>query len=463
MQNDLMRNIPKVDALCALPCFDDVPAAALTESVRAVLSGLRDELQSGAVTEIPGVDELSERVLRAVEQNAIPSLRPVINATGVVLHTNLGRACLSDAAAKAAASVAASYSTLEYDAERGERGSRYSHVERLICRLTGAESAIAVNNNAAAVLLILSAMTKGKEVVISRGELVEIGGSFRVPEVMEQGGCILREVGATNKTHLADYENAINDATGALLKVHTSNYRIVGFSESVPLSELVELGRRHRLPVIEDLGSGALLPLERFGITGEPCVQGSVAAGADVICFSGDKLLGGPQAGIIIGKKKHIETLKKHPLMRAFRIDKLTLAALEATLRAYLDERGAVSELPVLRMLAATADELREKAKKLIKLLAELPREDAKTELIPSEGQVGGGSVPHQALPSWAVAIEPLKISVDELETRLRLGNPAVIGRINRGLLLLDARTLFERDFPVIARAVVDAIGGETL
>ncbi len=456
-KNALLRALPKVDevlrqpALCALP----LPQTVLTDLVRNCIDGLRREILEGKLEELPSMDALCARLVRSANAAAKPSLRPVINATGVTLHTNLGRACLSEKAVAAAAAAARRYSTLEYDLESGQRGSRYSHVEKLLCRLTGAEAAMVVNNNAAAVLLILSALGKGGEVITSRGELVEIGGSFRIPEIMEQCGCSLREVGATNKTHLRDYEKAIGENTRALLKVHTSNYRILGFSQSVSLPELVELGRQRELPVIEDLGSGCFFDLERLGIHDEPTVMNSVKAGVDIISFSGDKLLGGPQAGIILCREKWIKTLKSHPLTRAMRVDKMTLAALEATLDTYLDPKRAEEEIPTLRMLAVDPQTLKLRAEALHALLEQA---GVTCQVIPEQDQVGGGSVPTQLLPTWAVAVDPRHVSVDGLEERLRKqADTPIIGRIVRDRYLLDARTLWEEDFAYIAKAVKEA------
>lgn len=373
----------------------------------------------------------------------------------MTLHTNLGRACLSERAANAAAEAARGYSTLEYDVENGCRGSRYQHVEALLCRLTGAEAAMAVNNNAAAVLLILSALAGGGEVIASRGELVEIGGSFRIPEIVTQCGCKLCEVGATNKTHRRDYEAAIGEQTRALLKVHTSNYRIVGFTESVPREELAEIAHGHGLPLIEDLGSGAIVDLEPFGIRGEPTVQRSLHAGVDVASFSGDKLLGGPQAGLIVGKREYIERIKKHPLARALRLDKMTLAALHATLSAYLDAEIAVREIPTLAMLSASEDELHAKALRLQKALADT---GVSSQLVWTGDAVGGGSAPAQELTGWAVAIEPGRLSVDELEEKLRLRAKPIVARIHRRQYLLCVRTIREEDFAEIAAAAAEAI-----
>lgn len=456
---DILRHIPKVDELLAredlLALSSELTAAVVREAVRAELDELRRAILSGSVTALPETDALAAAICRRARNDALPSLRGVINGTGVVLHTNLGRACLSQRAVDAVTAVAQGYSTLEYDIENGCRGSRHSHIEDIVCAVTGAEAAMVVNNNAAAVLIILSALGKGGEVITSRGELVEIGGSFRIPEIMVQCGCTLREVGATNKTHLRDYERAITEDTRALLKVHTSNYKIVGFSESVPLAELVELGRKHGLPVIEDLGSGSLVDLTQFGIHGEPTVQQSVRAGVDIISFSGDKLLGGPQAGIIIGRKEYIKLLKQHPLARAMRVDKMTLAALRETLFAYTDDALALREIPTLSMLAATPTELHEKA---TLLCDKLLKRGITAEVVPTEDQVGGGSVPTQLLPTFAVSICPGFLSLEQLEERLRRRERPIIGRISHDRYLLDARTLMERDFDFITDTVAEVL-----
>ena len=458
MNQKLLREIPKVDELLKNPILKtlslNVPDQTITQAVRQVLEDLRRGILSGEIEEMPGQDWLCTRIAENALRDAEPSLRPVINGTGIILHTNLGRACIADRAAQAAQKVAQSYSTLEYNLQAGRRGTRYSHVEDLLCKLTGAESALVVNNNAAAVLLILSDMATGGEVITSRGELVEIGGSFRVPDIMEACGATLKEVGTTNKTHLRDYDRAISEKTRALMKVHTSNYRIVGFSETPDLADLVALGHERGLPVIEDLGSGCLVDLNRFGIHDEPTVQHSVQAGVDVVSFSGDKLLGGPQAGIIVGKKAIVDKLKKHPLTRAMRVDKMTLAALEATLQIY--EAGlAEKEIPTIAMLAATPELLRGKAENLC---ARMKAAGIPAEVVPTEGQVGGGSVPTQMLRSFAVALSPAKGSLDELETALRLGSPAIIGRIHRDLFLLDVRTLWEKDYDAIVGAAAEAM-----
>ena len=456
MEENLFRSIPRVDELLGRDELkvSALPPVLLRESVREELDALRDEVRGG-LSALPETGILCARILARAEEKQLPTLRSVINATGVTLHTNLGRACLSERAANAAAEAARDYSTLEYDVENGCRGSRYQHVEALLCRLTGAEAAMAVNNNAAAVLLILSALAGGGEVIASRGELVEIGGSFRIPEIVTQCGCTLCEVGATNKTHRRDYEAAIGEQTRALLKVHTSNYRIVGFTESVPREELAEIAHGHGLPLIEDLGSGAIVDLEPFGIRGEPTVQRSLHAGVDVASFSGDKLLGGPQAGLIVGKREYIERIKKHPLARALRLDKMTLAALHATLSAYLDAEIAAREIPTLAMLSASEDELHAKALRLQKLLADA---GVSSQLVRTGDAVGGGSAPAQELTGWAVAIEPGRLSVDELEEKLRLRAKPIVARIHRSQYLLCVRTIREEDFAEIAAAAAEAI-----
>ena len=459
-KNEILRSIPKMDELLRLPVLAELNAAqaSITEAARETVENLRREVLAGNITEVVSAEELAEQIVRRTRQLEQPAFRPIVNATGVSLHTNLGRACLSQRAADAVYGVVSRYTNLEYNIEEGRRGSRYDHVENLLKKVTGAESALVVNNNASAVLLILCAMANKGEVICSRGELVEIGGAFRVPEIMEQCGCYLKEVGATNKTHLKDYVNAITDNTKALLKVHTSNFKIVGFTDSVSLTDMVKLGKEKGLPVIEDLGSGSLVDLEQFGIHDEPTVQNSVRAGVDVISFSGDKLLGGPQAGIIIGKKQYIDIIKRHPLNRAVRVDKMTLAALEATLRSYAEgEEQAKKEIPVLSMLGAKVEDLRAKAEYLATMIRS---RGVECEVRSEEDQVGGGSVPTQLLPTFAVALSPKNCSVDGLEQRLRLRELPIVGRIHDGVYLLSVRTMDEKDFAYVAEAVSEAMNG---
>ena len=453
----LLRAIPKVDTLLnelqGLPDFASASHVHLVEAIRRVLENLRHDILENRISEVPDKTRLIKTIRETYKTETAFSLRPVINATGVVLHTNLGRSVLSPEVAAHVARVASSFSTLEYDPESGRRGSRHKHVEDMLTRLTGAEAALAVNNNAAAVLLILSALFKGREVLVSRGELVEIGGAFRVPDIMEQGGAVLREVGTTNRTRLSDYSEAIEDGkTGGLLKVHTSNYRIIGFTEQTTVAELAELAHKHNLPMVSDLGSGSFFSLQPLGIHDEPTIHQMLAEGADLVCFSGDKLLGGSQAGMIVGRKKVIDVLKAHPLVRAIRVDKLTLAALEATLRLYLDPEEARRSIPTLAMLFADPELLRLRAEKLMQLLQ--GTEGFQFECLPTESQAGGGSAPEHPLPSWAVSVAASKLSPDQLEEKLRCSEVPIVARIVRDRLVLDLRTLRDDDFAIIAEAL---------
>lgn len=449
----LLRKIPKIDDILRQENIEETAQqcshSILMESIRETLDSLRQRILAGEEDVPVEMADICEEVLRLTAQKNTMSLRPVINATGIILHTNLGRARLSDRAVEAIKSIAQDYNTLEYNLKKGARGSRYDHVEDLISKITGAEDAIVVNNNAAAVMLILSTMAKGREVITSRGELVEIGGAFRVPDIMAQSGGTLVEVGTTNKTHYSDYVNAITPETGALLKVHTSNFKIMGFFEEVTLEEMVEIGHSHNLPVIYDLGSGALVRLQDYGIQDEPNVLDAMKSGVDILSFSGDKLLGGPQAGIIIGKREYIEKMKKNPLTRAFRIDKLTLAALEATLRDYLDPEVALKSIPTLQMMCATKEELLLKGQKLFDLLNQDPQ-GYTVELTEDYGQIGGGSVPTQMIPSVVIALKTTNLSLDTLEKELRAVSLPIIARISKERMLFDVRTIEERHFSYI-------------
>jgi len=454
-KNMLYRSIPKVDVLLLedviQKMIEDYSRDTVMESIHIEMDRLRKFI--GACEDEEAAKEqiglLLTNIGKTVAAMHTPNMRMVINGTGTILHTNLGRAPIGKEHMKRLSEIATGYSNLEYNLEAGRRGERYSHFEKLLCKITGAEAAMAVNNNAAAVMLILSSLAKGGEVVVSRGELVEIGGKFRIPDVMEQSGAALVEVGTTNKTHYDDYENAVTEETKALLKVHTSNYRIVGFTESVAIDELIPIAKEHGIPVIEDLGSGVLIDLSKYGITYEPTVQDSIRKGADVVCFSGDKLLGGPQAGIIIGRRKYIDMMKKNQLTRALRIDKFTAAALELVLQEYLSEEKAVENIPVLRMITAPLEEVTQKAVRLRELLLEagLP---ARIELEPCESQIGGGSLPLERIPSMAVAIHPEKITVTELEERMRHLPVPIIPRTDNDTVLLDVRTIEERSFTAI-------------
>ncbi len=424
-----------------------------------------DELRQQILTnKIKEATELTlERVVDRVEERLKyalrPSLRPLINATGVVVHTNLGRSLLPEEVFEQIFQVAVNYSNLEYDLQHGRRGSRYSHVEEILCELTGAEAALVVNNNAAAVLLTLETLAKGREVIVSRGELVEIGGSFRIPDVMARSGAILREVGATNRTHLRDYENAINDNTALLMKVHQSNFSVVGFTKKVPITDLKALGDKYGIPVIEDLGSGNFINLTPYGFAHEPTVQESLDAGADLVTFSGDKMLGGPQAGIIVGKKALVEKIKKNPMNRAVRIDKLTLAGLEAILHIYRDESEALRRIPTLKMLTMSYDETKKRAVRVARRLRALHLKDLKIDYKDTISRVGGGALPLQDLRSCAISLSftesfQKKGIIASFERFLRMGEPPVIARIEDEQLILDLRTVREKEFSTLAKCI---------
>ena len=458
-KHDILRQIPGVDELLKKPKLMELltkqPRGLVVDSIREELDSFRSRvLKSKTGFPTSQVTDLIACILKRVDEKTRPSLRPVINATGVIIHTNLGRSNLAQAAIRHMLEVSDHYSNLEFDLAEGRRGSRYSHVESLLRELTGAQSALVVNNNAAAVYLALQTHAKGKEVIVSRGQLVEIGGSFRIPEVMERSGAHLVEVGATNKTHLFDYERAVTDNTGMLLKVHTSNFQIVGFTAEVSLPELVKLGKNRNIPVMEDLGSGCFIDLSKYGLKGEPTVQQTLNAGLDLVTFSGDKLLGGPQAGLILGKTEYIDPIKKNPVNRAFRIDKLTLAALEATLMLYRSEERALREIPVLSVLTTPQGKLQARARKAKKRFEGAAGSKASVEILKGSSRVGGGALPTQALPTRLVAITPKTMSVTEFELRLRLWTPAIVSRIEHEKVLFDVRTLQDGDIAVIERAV---------
>ncbi|MGB5932652.1 MAG: L-seryl-tRNA(Sec) selenium transferase [Anaerolineae bacterium] len=448
MQREL-RKFPSVDALLQERAIKRLLAQSGREVVVASIRGVLDEarLAIGAGQPCPASSTLLERVVDSVSLALRPTLRPVINATGVILHTNLGRAPLSVETRLAMERAARGYSNLEYDLEAGERGSRYLHAEDLLSRLTGAEAGLVVNNNAAALLLILTALARGKEVIISRSQLVEIGGGFRIPEVMGQSGAKLVEVGTTNRTYKRDYAQAIGEETAALLRVHHSNFRIVGFTHEVELEELVELAGEHNLLVFDDLGSGALLNTAAFGLAHEPLAQESIAGGADLVCFSGDKLLGGPQGGVIMGRGELIASLREHPLTRAVRVDKTTLAGLQATLLHYL-KGEAVEKVPVWRMIALPLEEIEKRAQGWARRL--------KGEVIPGRSAVGGGSLPGQTLPTYLLALTVP--SPQEVARRLRMGEPAVVGRIEEGRYLLDPRTVLPEEDEALLKALEGSI-----
>ena len=466
----LFRSLPSTDACLAFleardpAWFAALPRTLLRDTVTAFLDTQRAAIKNGTIPAGTDparltLDGLGEALLESVRAAARPRFRRLLNATGVVLHTNMGRAVLAEEAVEAMRLACGSYSNLELDLATGERGSRYSHVEELLCRLTGAEAALVVNNNAAAVLLTLDALCKGQEVVVARGQLVEIGGSFRIPEVMARSGARLREVGCTNRVHLADYAAAITPDCAALMRVHTSNYRVVGFHAEVGMAELASLAHERGLLCLEDLGSGSLVDFAACGLPGEPTVRAVVEAGVDVVTFSGDKVLGGPQAGLIVGRREALARLKASPLNRALRIDKMTLAALEATLRLYLDEERAKTRIPTLRMIFASPQSLRRKAEGLARRLRRALGETALVRLVPGASRVGGGAFPEHDLPTTLVALSPRSMTPENLRERLLRTDPPVIARIEREAFCLDPRTLDDANFPELVRTLALALG----
>lgn len=457
-----LRDIPSVNELVEGPLLRElsgrVGRGVVVSTARTVLDELRSQVRHApADAPPPGPDDLAARIAERVAKEAAPLLRPVINATGILLHTGLGRSPLAEEALEEMAAVARGYASLELDLASGHRSRRKLAVENLLRELTGAEAALVVNNNAGGTMLTLSALAAGREVIVSRGQLIEIGGSYRLPDVMAASGAVLREVGTTNRTRLDDYVKAIGEATAALLLVHPSNFVVLGFSAGVGLPEVVQLGRRHQLPVIHDIGSGALMDFGRFGFRGEPVAAESIAAGADLVLFSGDKLLGGPQCGIIAGRASLVQRIETHPMARAVRVGKLTLAGLAATLRLYRDPERAIRAIPLLRLLTADPEELRNRARRLAPQLAAAAAV-AEAEALAAETYLGGGSLPTQPLPTWCVALKPAGMSVDRLAAGLRLGRPAVVGRVQQDRLLLDLRTVLADQDPQLV-AAVEALG----
>jgi L-seryl-tRNA(Ser) seleniumtransferase len=455
-----LRELPSVEQLLQTEPLRSAaeagPRALAVAAARHELERCRQAILSGNGGP-PQAGQLAARAADEFERAARPTLVPVINATGVIVHTNLGRAPLAFEVLEAIDPIAGGYSNLEYDLEKGSRGSRRTHVEGLACELTGAEGALAVNNNAAAVLLALAALARGREVVISRGQLIEIGGSFRIPEILEQSGARLIEVGTTNRTRRADYERAIGPDTAALMRVHTSNFRAVGFTEEASLTELCELGRKHGVSVIDDLGSGVLTRRrDALGalLADEPAARDSVAAGADVTCFSGDKLLGGPQAGVVVGRREAVERMRAHPLARAVRIDKLSLAALDATLRLHADPERVVREIPVLQMLAASEEELTARAERLHSSIEAAVSRKAEIRMLRAVGRAGGGALPLLELEGPVVTVAARDCGPDELHARLRRGDPPIVARVRDDVVLLDPRTISDVEVDFVVRGV---------
>jgi L-seryl-tRNA(Ser) seleniumtransferase len=459
-RKELLKNLPKIDDVLLIlekqGLFEGTAKEIVKEVCRSVVGDLRERILSGkedlAEWRMPLIEQVADRVREQVELLHRPRLRRVVNATGIILHTNLGRSPLCPQAVAAIVEVSRGYSNLEFDLQQGRRGLRYDHVQGILCTLTGAEDALVVNNNAAAVLLVLNTLAAEREAIVSRGELIEIGGEFRIPEVMEKSGARLREVGATNRTHLKDYEKAISKETGLILKVHTSNYKIVGFTEEIALPALVALGKKHGIPVMDDLGSGCLIDLERYGLLREPTVADTLQTGVDVITFSGDKLLGGPQAGIILGKWDILRKIKNNPLNRALRIDKLTLAALEATLIQYLNPETALSEIRTLRALTAPVSEMARMARRLLNGLRRLDLSGFTFSLQKGVSLAGGGSLPTQEIPTALISVRSASLPVNKIEKRLRCLDVPIIARIAEDELLLDLRTLAEEEFALIKK-----------
>lgn len=456
----LLRSLPKVDLSMAmleneLPAH--VPIEILKKSVQSCIDGERVVILNNPEKYMVK-DEQEWRILflKKIEELQENNLKRVINGTGVVIHTNLGRSLLSEDSAKNLVSAGLHYSNLEFDLKTGKRGSRYTLVEEILCDLTGAEAALVVNNNAAAVLLVLETLAKGKEAIVSRGQLVEIGGSFRIPDVMAKSGATLVEVGATNRTHLYDYKDAITENTALLLKVHTSNFRMVGFTSEVSAQELVTLAKDTDVLVMEDLGSGCLIDLSSYGLPEEPTVQKVVSEGVDVITFSGDKLLGGPQAGIIVGNREVIDRIKKNPLNRALRIDKFTLATLETTLRHYYDEQQSLKNIPTLSMLTQSKGIIKKRAQKAIRVFKKKGLSNCEFSLVTTHSRVGGGAMPEYGLDSWAIQLQLETMSLSQFENQLRRFSIPIIGRIENETFLLDFRTIQDDDIPLLTSLLIN-------
>ncbi len=458
MNKELLRKLPKIDELLKLQSvnklIEENSRTIVLESLREAIEFYRNGILKGNVDSL-NTEQVLDFAVHTLESKNKMHLERVINATGTVIHTNLGRSLLGKKAIENVITVAGSYNNLEYDIESGKRGSRYSHIEEIIKKVTGAEAAMVVNNNAAAIMLVLDTLAKEKEVIVSRGELVEIGGSFRIPEVMKFSGAKLVEIGTTNRTHLYDYENNIRENTGVLLKVHTSNFKVLGFTEGVSLEQLVELGEKHEIPVVEDIGSGVLIDFGKYGFTYEPTVQDSIKKGIDVVTFSGDKMLGGPQAGIIVGKKKYIDRMKKNQLTRALRVDKMTLAALEGTLKYYIDEKEAIDNIPSLNMILMPKEEVKKKCI-LLKRKLQSKTQDFKFYIDKGESMVGGGSMPTEKIETYVVKVTSEKFSPEDMERKLRLGETPLIARVYNDELVLDGRTLFKEDFDEIVQCFKD-------
>jgi L-seryl-tRNA(Ser) seleniumtransferase len=458
MNRELLRSLPKVDELLQEETIKEQLVGSMRvlvlDSLRETIETYRKAILNDEIKSLSKEDIIEDSIKLLSKKNR-PKLRKIINGTGTVIHTNLGRSLLSRGAIEKVINVAENYSNLEYDIEKGKRGSRYSHIEDIVTKITGAEAAMVVNNNAAAVMLVLDTLCREKEAIVSRGQLVEIGGSFRVPEVMKFSGAKLVEVGTTNRTHLYDYEDNISENTGVLLKVHTSNFKIMGFTEEVEIEALVKLGNEKDIPVVEDIGSGVLIDYSKYGFVYEPTVQESIRKGIDIVTFSGDKMLGGPQAGIIVGKKKYIDRMRKNQLTRALRIDKMTLAALEGTMQHYLEEAEAIKNIPTLSMLLCPKEELKKRAQKLKRKLQN--KADRFVFTIDNDySMVGGGSMPTEKMETYVIKIKSEDFTAIQIEEWLRMNEVSIIVRIYNNEVIMDLRTLFEKDYDIIAKAFND-------
>lgn len=457
-EKELLRNLPKVDEILnrkeIYSLLNKNLRPVIVEAVREAIDYYRKKIILHELSEIT-IENIVQRVIDKVEGERRGNLKTVINATGVIIHTNLGRSKLCTRAMDNVINISQNYSNLEYDINLGKRGSRYCHVEELIKKITGAEAALVVNNNAAAVMLALNTLCNNKEAIVSRGQLVEIGGSFRVPDVMSFSGAKLVEVGTTNRTHLYDYENNINENTGVILKVHTSNFKIMGFTEEVSIEDMVRLGEKYNIPVIEDIGSGTLVDFSKYGFSHEPTVQESINKGIDIVTFSGDKMLGGPQAGIIIGKKLYIDAMKKNQLTRALRIDKMTLAALEGTLYYYLDENEAVKNIPTLNMILGPKEHIKKRAQRLKRKL-QIKNSNFSFRVEPDLSMVGGGSMPSERIETFTLKVKHKLFSAEQLEEKLRMNKIPIIVRVSNDEVIFDLRTIEDKDFQVIAEAIMN-------
>jgi len=465
-RKEMLKKLPKIDEIILIlekqNIYDLAPRDIVKEICRKIVQDLRDKIVNAkkkpSVESVTNVAAVAQEVEKSIKGLYCYSLRRVVNATGVILHTNLGRAPLCPEALERIVEVGKAYSNLEFDLAKGERGQRYDHVSSLLCALTGAEDALIVNNNAAAVLLVLNTLAQKKEAIVSRGELIEIGGEFRIPEIMQKSATKLREVGTTNRTRLSDYEKAVNDKTGLIMKVHTSNYRIVGFTEEASIESLVELGKSRGIPVMDDLGSGCLIDLDLYGLQHEPTIRERLAAGVDVVTFSGDKLLGGPQAGIIVGKKDVLAKIKKNPLNRALRIDKFTLAALEATLMHYLNPVQAVKKLRALKALTEPVADVKKRAEELLAKLQKENFDSLKFSILEDFAAAGGGSLPTQQIPTVLVAVENKKMPATKMEEKLRKLEVPIIARVDKDEILFDLRTVAEDEFKFIVEGLKQII-----